>query len=54
MRTRKLVICCLAVTLTALQTPLAAEGFIAIAPDPLSGKGPSGSDTDSVDRDGAR
>ena len=32
---------------------LAAEGFIAIAPDLLSGKGPGGGGTDSVDRDGA-
>jgi len=32
---------------------LAAEGFIAIAPDLLSGKGPNGGGTESVDRDGA-
>lgn len=32
---------------------LAAEGFIAIAPDLLSGKGPGGGGTDSVDRQGA-
>ncbi len=32
---------------------LAADGFIAIAPDLLSGKGPSGGGTESVDRDGA-
>ena len=33
---------------------LAAEGFIAIAPDLLSGKGPGGGGSDSVDGDGAR
>lgn len=32
---------------------LAAEGFIAIAPDLLSGKGPGGGGTESVDRQGA-
>ncbi|HXK60426.1 MAG TPA: dienelactone hydrolase family protein, partial [Acidobacteriota bacterium] len=32
---------------------LAADGFIAIAPDLLSGKGPNGGGTESVDRDGA-
>jgi carboxymethylenebutenolidase len=32
---------------------LAAEGFIAIAPDLLSGKGPNGGGTESVDRQGA-
>jgi len=32
---------------------LAAAGFIAIAPDMLSGKGPGGGGTDSVDRQGA-
>lgn len=32
---------------------LAAEGFIAIAPDLLSGKGPDGGGTSSFDRDGA-
>jgi len=32
---------------------LAAEGFVAIAPDILSGKGPNGGGTESVDRDGA-
>ena len=31
----------------------AAQGFIAIAPDMLTGKGPDGGRTDSVDRDGA-
>ncbi len=33
---------------------LAAEGFIAIAPDLLSGKGPGGAGSRSVDADGAR
>jgi carboxymethylenebutenolidase len=37
----------------AVADQLAAEGFIAIAPDLLSGKGPNGGGTDSVDRDGA-
>lgn len=32
---------------------LAADGFIAIAPDLLSGKGPEGGGTESVDRQGA-
>ena len=32
---------------------LAAEGFIAIAPDLLTGKGPNGGGTSSVDRQGA-
>ena len=32
---------------------LAAEGYIAIAPDMLTGKGPAGGGTESVDRDGA-
>ncbi|MEX1259037.1 MAG: dienelactone hydrolase family protein [Gemmatimonadota bacterium] len=32
---------------------LAAEGFIAIAPDLLSGKGPGGGGTESVDQQGA-
>lgn len=32
---------------------LAAAGFIAIAPDMLSGKGPAGGGTESVDRQGA-
>jgi carboxymethylenebutenolidase len=32
---------------------LAADGFIAIAPDLLSGKGPNGGGTSSVDRQGA-
>lgn len=32
---------------------LAAAGFIAIAPDLLTGKGPEGGGTESVDRDGA-
>jgi carboxymethylenebutenolidase len=32
---------------------IAAEGFIAIAPDLLSGKGPNGGGTSSVDRQGA-
>lgn len=31
----------------------AAEGFIAVAPDLISGKGPQGGGSDSVDRDGA-
>lgn len=37
----------------AVADQLAAEGFIAIAPDLLSGKGPGGGGTESVDRDGA-
>lgn len=32
---------------------LAADGFLAVAPDLLSGKGPDGGGTESVDRDGA-
>ena len=38
----------------AVADQLAAEGFIAIAPDLLSGKGPEGGGSDSVDNDGAR
>ncbi len=38
----------------AVADQLAAEGFIAIAPDFLSGKGPGGRGTASVDADGAR
>ena len=38
----------------AVADQLAAEGFIAIAPDLLSGKGPDGGGSDSVDNDGAR
>ena len=37
----------------AVADQLAAEGFIAIAPDLLSGKGPDGAGTDSFDRQGA-
>lgn len=37
----------------AVADQLAAEGYIAIAPDILSGKGPDGGGTESVDRDGA-
>ncbi|UCF20781.1 MAG: dienelactone hydrolase family protein [Gemmatimonadota bacterium] len=37
----------------AVADQLAAEGFVAIAPDLLSGKGPDGGGTESVDRDGA-
>ena len=37
----------------AVADQLAASGFIAIAPDLLTGKGPDGGRTDSVDRDGA-
>ncbi len=37
----------------AVADQLAAEGYIAIAPDLLSGKGPGGGGTESVDRDGA-
>ncbi len=37
----------------AVADQLAAEGFIAIAPDLLSGKGPGGGGTESVDRQGA-
>jgi carboxymethylenebutenolidase len=38
----------------AVADQLAAEGFIAIAPDLLSGKGPEGGGSESVDNDGAR
>ncbi len=37
----------------AVADELANSGFIAVAPDLLSGKGPDGGRTDSVDRDGA-
>ncbi len=37
----------------AVADQLAAEGFLAIAPDLLSGKGPGGGGTDSVDQQGA-
>ncbi len=37
----------------AVADQLAAEGFIAIAPDLLSGKGPGGGGSESVDRQGA-
>jgi len=37
----------------AVADQLAAEGYIAIAPDLLGGKGPGGGGTESVDRDGA-
>ena len=37
----------------AVADQLAAEGYIAIAPDILTGKGPDGGGTESVDRDGA-
>jgi carboxymethylenebutenolidase len=37
----------------AVADQLAAEGYIAIAPDLLSGKGPEGGGTESVDRQGA-
>ena len=37
----------------AVADQLAADGYIAIAPDLLSGKGPNGGGTESVDRDGA-
>ncbi len=37
----------------AVADQLAAEGYIAIAPDMLTGKGPDGGGTESVDRDGA-
>lgn len=37
----------------AVADQLAAEGFIAIAPDLLSGKGPGGGGTESVGRQGA-
>ena len=38
----------------AVADQLAAEGFIAIAPDLLSGKGPGGGGSSSVSRDDAR
>jgi carboxymethylenebutenolidase len=38
----------------AVTDQFAAEGFIAIAPDLLSGKGPGGAGSRSVDADGAR
>ncbi|MEE2840189.1 MAG: dienelactone hydrolase family protein [Acidobacteriota bacterium] len=37
----------------AVTDQLAADGYIAIAPDLLSGKGPKGGGMESVDRDGA-
>jgi len=37
----------------AVADQLAAEGFIAIAPDLISGKGPEGGGSESVDRQGA-
>ena len=37
----------------AVTDQLAAEGFIAIAPDLLTGKGPNGGGTESVDQQGA-
>jgi carboxymethylenebutenolidase len=37
----------------AVADRLAADGFIAVAPDLLSGKGPNGGGTESVDRQGA-
>jgi carboxymethylenebutenolidase len=37
----------------AVTDQLAAEGFIAIAPDLLSGKGPAGGGSESVDQQGA-
>jgi carboxymethylenebutenolidase len=37
----------------AVADQLAAEGFIAIAPDLISGKGPGGGGSESVDRQGA-
>lgn len=37
----------------AVADQLAAEGFLAIAPDLLSGKGPGGGGSESVDRQGA-
>jgi len=37
----------------AVTDQFAADGYIAIAPDLLSGKGPRGGGTESVDRDGA-
>ena len=38
----------------AVADEFASQGFIAIAPDLLTGKGPDGGRTDSVDNDGAR
>lgn len=38
----------------AVADEMASQGFIAIAPDLLTGKGPDGGRTDSVDNDGAR
>ena len=38
----------------AVADEMASQGFIAIAPDLLTGKGPDGGRTDSVDGDGAR
>jgi carboxymethylenebutenolidase len=38
----------------AVADEMAAQGFIAVAPDLLTGKGPDGGRTDSVDGDGAR
>ena len=38
----------------AVADEMASHGFIAIAPDLLTGKGPDGGRTDSVDNDGAR
>jgi len=38
----------------AVADQLAAEGFIAVAPDLLSGKGPGGGGSSSVTKDGAR
>ena len=37
----------------AVADQFAAEGFIAVAPDLISGRGPNGGGSDSVDRDGA-
>lgn len=37
----------------AVADQLAADGFIAVAPDLLSGKGPGGGGSETVDRDGA-
>lgn len=38
----------------AVADEMASQGFIAVAPDLLTGKGPDGGRTDSVDNDGAR
>ena len=38
----------------AVADEFASQGFIAVAPDLLTGKGPDGGRTDSVDADGAR